>query len=104
MAAKRPRLPTRQPSRLVFVRVAARGQRRLSDKIRVAFHTACDERAVETAERLLSQLDELIHCPPVLPTGADRRQPESLAALCERLANLLLWQTQTGWVGRGLIP
>ena len=95
MAVKRPLLPTRPPLTLRFVRVAARGQRRLSDKIRSAFHTACDERTVGTAERLLGQLDELIHRPPVLPIGVDRRQPESLAALREQLANLLLWQTQT---------
>ena len=104
MAAKRPLLPTRQASRLLCARVAVRGQRRLPDKIRVAFHIACDEQAVEMAERLLGQLDELIHRRPVLPAGIDRRQPESLVALFERLANLLLWLTQTGWVGCGLIP
>jgi hypothetical protein len=75
---------------------SARGQRRLSDKIRVAFHAACDEGAVEIAEHLLSQLDQLIHRPPRLPTGFDRRRPEHLTALAERLANLLLWRTQTG--------
>jgi hypothetical protein len=80
MVVKRLRLPTRQHS-----------SRRLSDKIRVAFHAACDEGAVEIAEHLLSQLDLLIHRPPLLPTGFDRRRPEHLAAPAERLANLLLW-------------
>jgi hypothetical protein len=84
MVVKRLRLPTRQHS-----------SRRLSDKIRVAFHAACDEGAVEIAEHLLSQLDLLIHRPPLLPTGFDRRQPEPLTAPAERLANLLLWRVQT---------
>jgi hypothetical protein len=77
------------------MRAAARG-RRLSDKIRTAFHTACDDEAFEIAQRLLNQLDELTRRPPILPTGVDRRQPESLAALDERLANLLLWRTESG--------
>jgi hypothetical protein len=62
----------------------------LSDKVRVAFHTACDEGAVEIATRLLEQLGQLIHRPPLLPTGIDRRRPESVTGLAERLANLLL--------------
>jgi hypothetical protein len=99
MAGKRLRLPTRQQSpRLFGVRATARRQRRLSDKIRVAFHTACDNGAVEIAERSLNQLDLLIHRPPRLPTKFDRRRPESIVALCERLANLLLWRTQTDLV------
>jgi hypothetical protein len=77
------------------MRAAVRG-RRLSDKIRVAFHTACDKGTFEIAERLLNQLDELIRRPPILPSGVDRRHPESLAALDERLANLLLWRTESG--------
>jgi hypothetical protein len=95
MAVKPPRLPIRQPSPRLRVRAAARG-RRLTDKIRVAFHTACDEGAFEIAERLLNQLDALIRHPPILPNGVDRRQPESLAALNERLINLLLWHTKSG--------
>jgi hypothetical protein len=95
MAVKPPRLPVRQPPPLLRVRTAARG-RRLSDKIRIAFHTACDEGAFEIAERLLNQLDALIRRPPILPNRVDRRQPESLAALNERLINLLLWHTKSG--------
>jgi hypothetical protein len=95
MAVKPPWLPYRQPPPLLRMRAAARG-RRLSDKIRVAFHTACNDEAFEIAERLLNQLDELTRCPPVLPSGVDRRQPESLAALNERLANLLLWRMESG--------
>ena len=95
MAVKPPRLPVKQPPPLLRVRAAARG-RRLSDKIRIAFHTACNEGAFEIAERLLNQLDALIRRPPILPNGVDRRQPESLAALDERLMNLLLWRTESG--------
>ena len=98
MAVKRSQLPTRQPSQRPIARATARRGRRLSDKVRDAFHTACDEGAVEIAERLLNQLGELIHRPPTLPTGIDRRRPESIAALCERLANLLLWSTEPDWV------
>jgi hypothetical protein len=85
MVVKRLRLPTRRHS----------PQRRLSDKVRVAFHTACDEGAVEVAELLLKQLDQLIHRPLLLPTGFDRRRLECLTGPAERLANLLLWRTQT---------
>ena len=95
MAVKPPRLPVRQSAPLLRVHTAVR-DRRLSDKIRVAFHTACDEGAFEIAEHLLNQLDALIRHPPVLPNGVDRRQPESLAALNERLINLLLWHTKSG--------
>jgi hypothetical protein len=96
MVVKRLRLPPRQHSPRPFgIPVSAQPERRLSDKIRVAFHAACDEGAVEIAEHLLSQLDQLTHRPPLLlPTGFDRRRPEPLTAPAERLANLLLWQTE----------
>jgi hypothetical protein len=99
MAVKRLRLPTRQPSPHPFgIRLGARRQRRLSDKLRVVFHTACDEGALEHAELLLNYLDGLIHRPSRLPSGFDRRRPERLTALAERLANLLLWHTQADLV------
>jgi hypothetical protein len=63
--------------------------RRLSDKIRLAFHAACDEGEVEIAQRLLVQLEQLIER-PVLPTGVERRRPEDLAAPRERLLDLML--------------
>jgi hypothetical protein len=68
--------------------------RRLSDKIRLAFHAACDEGDVEIAEGLLRQLEQIIHHPLQLPAGFDRRQPEPLSGVAERLLNLLLWRTQ----------
>jgi hypothetical protein len=96
MVVKRLRLPTREPSPSLYgIRVSVRRQRRLSDKVLVAFHTACDEGAVEIAGLLLKQMVQLIHRPPLLPTGLDRRRTEGLAGPAERLANLLLWDTQT---------
>jgi hypothetical protein len=96
MVVKCQQLPTREQSpRPLGIRVSAQPQRRLSDKVRAAFHTACDEGAVEIAELLLKQLDQLIHHPPLLPTGSDRRRPEHLTAPAERLANLLLWRAHT---------
>jgi hypothetical protein len=92
MVVKRLHLPIRPA--LFGMRDSALRQRRLSDTVRVAFHTACDEGAVMLAERLLNHMDQLIHPPPLLPTGVDRRRPEPLAGPAERLANLLLWRSR----------
>ena len=70
--------------------------RRLSDKLRMAFHTACDEADPWVAERLLNQLCKHTRSPSVLPTGLDRRKAENLSGVCERLANLLLWRVDSG--------
>jgi hypothetical protein len=59
--------------------------RRLSDKILVAFHQACDQRDIEVAGQLLGVLDLMIKRTPNLPTGRDRRAKETLVAACERL-------------------
>jgi hypothetical protein len=59
--------------------------RRLSDKILVAFHHACDQWEIEAAGRLLGILDFMIKRTPNLPTGRDRRAKESLVAAHERL-------------------
>ncbi len=75
--------------------------RRLSDKVRVTFHTVCDEGALEIAERLLKQLDQLVHIPRLLPPGGDRRRPESLTGPAERLVNLLLLSSLTEGDGTG---
>src|ERR1700761_6003406 len=66
--------------------------RRLSDKLRLAFHAACNEAEFAIAEQLLNQLCKHTRSPSVLPTGLDRRKPEDLSGVCERLANLLLWR------------
>jgi hypothetical protein len=59
--------------------------RRLTDKILVAFHHACDQRDIEAAGQMLGVLDFMIRRTPNLPTGRDRRARESLVAAHERL-------------------
>jgi hypothetical protein len=88
-------IPHRFATLVAMVVKRPQRERRLSDKVRIAFHTACDEGAVEIAERLLSQLDQIIHHPWRLPAGFDRRRSESLTAPAERLMNLFLWRLDT---------
>ena len=61
--------------------------RRLSDKILVAFHHACDVRDIQTAEELLGTLDRLIK----RPTSAEGHNPRKVG---ETLidANYRLWE------------
>ena len=59
--------------------------RRLSDKIAIAFHNACDEGDIEVAERLLAVLERMITPPLGPPNGIDRRSKDSLVAAHERL-------------------
>jgi hypothetical protein len=60
--------------------------RRLSDKLLIAFHHACDKRDIPTAEDLLGVLDRYI-ARPILTEGHDRRKVvETLAD-----ANYRLW-------------
>jgi hypothetical protein len=62
-----------------------RSVRRLSDKILVAFHHACDQGDIEAAGQLVGVLDFMSRRTPNLPTGRDRRAKESLVAAHERL-------------------
>jgi hypothetical protein len=59
--------------------------RRLSDKILIAFHHACDQGDLEVAGHLLDVLEFMTSRAPALPTGRDRRSKESLVAAHERL-------------------
>ncbi|MCX7684300.1 MAG: hypothetical protein N2Z67_03390 [Acetobacteraceae bacterium] len=59
--------------------------RRLSDKILIAFHQACDQRELEVAEQLLRILDEMLTRRPTTPDVNRRRNIESLVAAHERL-------------------
>ena len=64
---------------------APRYSRRLSDKILIAFHQACDQADFEVAEQLLHILEQMLKR---RPTGTDanrRRSMESLVAAHERL-------------------
>ncbi len=62
--------------------------RRLSDKILIAFHGACDEGDLEVAEQLLQVLEMVVMQRPVVPGGSRRRNTESLVAAHERLWSL----------------
>ena len=67
---------------------APRYTRRLSDKILIAFHHACDQSDYEVAEQLLRTLELLLTRRPATPDGNRRRSMESLVAAHERLWHL----------------
>ena len=62
--------------------------RRLSDKILIAFHQACDLGDFEVAQSLLEILGVILVRPPSTPDGNRRRNVESLVAAHERLWHL----------------
>jgi hypothetical protein len=65
-----------------------RYSRRLSDKILIAFHQACDQADYEIAEQLLHILETMLKRRPTVPDGNRRRTMESLVAAHERLWHL----------------
>ncbi len=65
-----------------------RPTRRLSDKILVAFHQACDTAELEVAEQLLRVLEFMMNRRPTYGDGNRRRNMESLVAAYERLWHL----------------
>jgi hypothetical protein len=67
---------------------APRYSRRLSDKILIAFHHACDQADFEVAEQLLHILEMMLTRRPLSPDGTRRRNMESLVAAHERLWHL----------------
>ena len=67
---------------------APRYSRRLSDKILIAFHHACDQTDFEVADQLLHILEMMLTRRPVAPDGTRRRNMESLVAAHERLWHL----------------
>jgi hypothetical protein len=66
----------------------ARQGRRLSDKILVAFHHACDAQDLAVAEQLLKTLESMLTRRGVPPEQNRRRALESLVAAHERLWHL----------------
>src|ERR1700693_704991 len=62
--------------------------RRLSDKILIAFHHACDQADFEVAEQLLYILEMMLTRRPLTADGTRRRNMESLVAAHERLWHL----------------
>ena len=67
---------------------APRYSRRLSDKILIAFHHACDQSDFAIAEQLLGVLENLLNRRPVNPDANRRRSMETLVAGYERLWHL----------------
>ena len=61
---------------------------RLSDKILIAFHGACDQSDFEVADQLLRILELMITRRTTAPDGNRRRSMESLVAAHERLWHL----------------
>lgn len=68
--------------------VQPRYSRRLSDKILIAFHHACDQGDYEIAEQLLHVLESLLSRRPTMTDGNRRKNMESLVAAHERLWHL----------------
>ena len=64
---------------------APRHTRRLSDKILIAFHHACDQGDFEVAEELLRILEMMLTRRPASPDSNRRKNLESLVAAHERL-------------------
>jgi hypothetical protein len=67
---------------------APRYSRRLSDKILLAFHHACDQGDYEIAEQLLRILESMLTRRTVPPDANRRKSIESLVAAHERLWHL----------------
>jgi hypothetical protein len=64
---------------------APRHTRRLSDKILIAFHHACDQGDFEVAEDLLRILEMMLTRRPASPDSNRRKNLESLVVAHERL-------------------
>lgn len=62
--------------------------RRLTDKILVAFHHACDQTDFDVAEDLLRTLEKMLTRRPIVSDGNRRRNMENLVAAHERLWHL----------------
>lgn len=62
-----------------------RHSRRLSDKILIAFHHACDQGDFEVAEQLLNVLENMMRQRPMAADANRRRSLDSLVAAYERL-------------------
>lgn len=77
--------PQEEPGR---VSTGPRQGRRLSDKMLVAFHQACDQGDFEVADQLIRVLEMMLTRRPVLPDVNRRRNIETLVAAHERLWHL----------------
>jgi hypothetical protein len=83
----------KNPEELADAAIRANGNgqrytRRLSDKILIAFHHACDQGDYEIAEQLLRILEMMLTRRTVPPDANRRKSIESLVAAHERLWHL----------------
>ena len=62
--------------------------RRLSDKVRIAFHHACDQNELEAAEQLLRVLEMMLKRQPLTRDNRRARDQDALVAAHERLWQL----------------
>jgi len=74
-----------QPFRDPAPAAAPRYSRRLSDKILIAFHHACDQGDYEVADQLLHVLEMMLRRRVLSPDLNRRRSMDSLVAAHERL-------------------
>ena len=65
-----------------------RHTRRLSDKVLIAFHHACDIGDLIAAAELLQTVESILNRTPSDPSADRRRNKESLVAAYERLWEL----------------
>ena len=72
----------------MLVAAPPRHSRRLSDKVLIAFHHACDVSELEVAEQLLRILEAMMTRRYTPAEGNRRRNLESLVAAHERLWHL----------------
>ena len=72
----------------VVLPLTPRHTRRLSDKLFVAFHQACDTAELDVAEQLLGILEKMMRKPRALNAGNRRRNMEGLVAAFERFWHL----------------
>jgi hypothetical protein len=75
-------------------------KQRLSDDILLAFHVACEDWAIEIAQRLFDQLEVLARRPDARSNSLERRKSQNLAAPRERLRNLMVWEGPSAACGR----
>ena len=69
-------------------RPSTKHTRRLSDKLFLAFHQACDTMNLDVAEQLLGILEKMMSKPHTANEGNRRRNMETLVAAYERLWHL----------------
>jgi hypothetical protein len=75
--------------------------RRLSDKILVAFHHACDQQDIEVAWEMLNVLGFMAMRMPNFPIGLDRRYRENFIAAHERLWHIRIAAAEGNEGGQG---